>query len=148
MSKTICFYSTRGPYGCFSNFSRHPFTLAGRRWRTVEHYFQALKFYHHDLDRFERIRAAPSPTAAKRIAWEAGATIRHGWDELRDVVMLTALWAKFAQHVDSGRLLLSTGDARLVEHTSNDSYWGDGGDGSGANRLGELLMQVRAELRG
>jgi hypothetical protein len=44
-------------------------------------------------------------------------------------------------------LLLGTGEAVLVEHTANDSYWGDGGDGSGKNRLGALLMQVRAELR-
>jgi predicted NAD-dependent protein-ADP-ribosyltransferase YbiA (DUF1768 family) len=35
----------------------------------------------------------------------------------------------------------------LVEHTARDSYWGDGGDGSGRNRLGHLLMQLRAELR-
>jgi hypothetical protein len=33
-----------------------------------------------------------------------------------------------------------------VEHTTNDRYWGDGGDGSGKNRLGALLMELRAEL--
>ena len=27
-----------------------------------------------------------------------------------------------------------------------DGYWGDGGDGSGINRLGLLLMEVRAGL--
>ena len=32
--------------------------------------------------------------------------------------------------------------------TSNrDSYWGDGGDGSGQNRLGKLLMKLREDLR-
>ena len=44
-------------------------------------------------------------------------------------------------------LLLSTGDATLVEHTENDSYWGDGGDGSGKSMLGRVLMEVRDELR-
>jgi len=44
-------------------------------------------------------------------------------------------------------ILLGTGDAKLVEHTENDSYWGDGGDGSGKNRLGILLMRLRDELR-
>jgi predicted NAD-dependent protein-ADP-ribosyltransferase YbiA (DUF1768 family) len=34
----------------------------------------------------------------------------------------------------------------LVEHTKKDKYWADGGDGSGKNRLGELLMKVRAEI--
>jgi hypothetical protein len=44
-------------------------------------------------------------------------------------------------------LLLSTGNAMIVEHTANDSYWGDGGDGSGLNMLGKVLMEIRNELR-
>jgi hypothetical protein len=39
--------------------------------------------------------------------------------------------------------LLATGDKNIVEHTENTSYWGDGGDGTGLNRLGVLLMEVR-----
>ena len=35
----------------------------------------------------------------------------------------------------------------LVEHTANDAFGGDGGDGSGKNRLGLLLMKLRDELR-
>ena len=42
--------------------------------------------------------------------------------------------------------LLASGDSLLVERAHKDSYWGDGGDGSGQNRLGQLLMQVRTEL--
>jgi hypothetical protein len=53
---------------------------------------------------------------------------------------------KFTQHPHLRALLLSTGDALLVEHTENDSCWGDGGDGSGKNRLGQILMRVRDEL--
>lgn len=33
-----------------------------------------------------------------------------------------------------------------MEHTENDAFWGDGGDGSGHNMLGRLLMELRAEL--
>ncbi|OWK40537.1 GTP cyclohydrolase II [Fimbriiglobus ruber] len=61
--------------------------------------------------------------------------------------MLDALRAKFSQHEEMKAALLGTGDAKLVEHTANDDYWGDGGDGSGKNRLGQLLMRVRDELR-
>jgi predicted NAD-dependent protein-ADP-ribosyltransferase YbiA (DUF1768 family) len=43
---------------------------------------------------------------------------------------------------------LATADAKIVEHTTNDSYWGDGGDGSGRNMLGQVLMRVREELHG
>ena len=42
--------------------------------------------------------------------------------------------------------LKSTDDAKLVEHTSNDSYWGDGGDGKGRNWLGHNLMKVRKRI--
>ena len=43
--------------------------------------------------------------------------------------------------------LLATGDADLIEHTENDDFWGDGGDGKGRNELGRILMAVREVLR-
>jgi hypothetical protein len=44
-------------------------------------------------------------------------------------------------------MLLDTGNAILVEHTDNDNFWGDGGDGRGQNKLGHILMRVRDEIR-
>ena len=61
--------------------------------------------------------------------------------------MRQAVRAKFTQHADLRQLLLDTGDAAIVEHTTNDAYWGDGGDGRGRNVLGQILMSVRQELR-
>lgn len=61
--------------------------------------------------------------------------------------MYDAVWAKFSQNPDIAAEILATGDATLVEHTGKDFYWGDGGDGSGLNRLGSILMEVRARLR-
>jgi ribA/ribD-fused uncharacterized protein len=61
--------------------------------------------------------------------------------------MREAVLAKFTQNADLRAVLLATGDADLVEHTSNDDYWGDGGDGHGKNKLGRILMSVRDELR-
>jgi len=72
---------------------------------------------------------------------------RADWDAVKDDVMRVALRAKFTQHPALRALLLGTGDAVLVEHTRNDTYWADGGDGSGRNRLGELLVELRAALR-
>lgn len=49
--EVIQFYETTGPFGCFSNFSRHPISIDGKRWPTSEHYFQAQKFsgtYHEE----------------------------------------------------------------------------------------------------
>ena len=54
---------------------------------------------------------------------------------------------KFSQNPEIAKELLATGDAILIEHTRNEAYWADGGDGSGKNKLGLLLMQVREELK-
>ena len=61
--------------------------------------------------------------------------------------MLQSLRMKFSQNLEIAKELLATGDAILIEHTRNDDYWADGGDGSGKSKLGLLLMQVREELK-
>jgi len=43
-------------------------------------------------------------------------------------------------------MLLDTRPAYLIENSPSDKYWGCGRDGSGQNKLGVLLMQVRDEL--
>src|SRR5262245_11021263 len=141
----IHFYLASDSYGFLSNFARTHVTLGGVTWPTTEHYFQAQKF--HDPAKQAAIRIAPTPGAAKQIAWSSPEAWRADWDDVRDVVMLDALRAKFGQHKEMRARLLATGDTPLVEHTANDHYWGDGGDGTGRNRLGQLLMQVRGELQ-
>ena len=61
--------------------------------------------------------------------------------------MREGLRLKFKTHHDLREKLLATRDKKLIEHTFKDRYWADGGDGSGKNRLGVLLMELRAELR-
>jgi hypothetical protein len=73
--------------------------------------------------------------------------LRPDWESVKDGIMRDALRAKFTQHETLRDLLLATGDAKIVEHKARDRYWADGGDGSGLNRLGQLLMEVRDELR-
>lgn len=141
----INFYSTTGEYGAFSNFSRHSVFLKGKRWPTSEHYFQAQKFAGTPHE--EAVRACKRPAEAAAMGRSRKLPLRRDWEGVKERVMLEALRAKFTQHDDLNALLLGTGDAVLVEHTANDSYWGDGGDGSGQNRLGHLLMRLRAELR-
>ncbi len=141
----INFYSTTGEYGCFSNFSRHSIWLKGKRWPTSEHYFQAQKFAGTEHE--EQVRKAKTPSLAAGIGRDRKRPLRRDWEAVKERVMLDALRAKFTQHDDLKAVLLGTGDAKLVEHTANDDYWGDGGDGSGRNRLGQLLMQLRDELR-
>jgi N-glycosidase YbiA len=141
----INFYSTTGEYGAFSNFSRHAVFLKGKGWPTSEHYFQAQKFAGTEHE--EAVRRCKKPSEAASMGRSRKLPLRRDWESVKDQIMLDVVRAKFTQHEDLKELLLSTGDAKLVEHTANDSYWGDGGDGSGRNMLGQILMRVRDELR-
>jgi ribA/ribD-fused uncharacterized protein len=144
-NKVINFYSTKDAYGCFSNFSAHPFKLKGKIWKTSEHYFQAQKFAGTEHE--EEIRMIDSPMVAARAGRSRQRPLREDWEVVKDDVMREAIRAKFTQHEDLRKILLETGDAILVEHTANDRYWADGGDGSGLNMLGKLLMELREQLR-
>lgn len=142
---TIYFYGKTDDYGCFANTSDHGFTLDGRYWRSVEHCYQAHKFA--DPAWAERIRQARTVREARALGQSRKVPIRPDWDREREAVMVAAVRAKMAAHPDVRRRLLDTGDALLVEASPYDHYWGCGADGTGANRLGEILMQVRRELR-
>lgn len=142
--QTIRFYSTTDDYGEFSNFAEYPIRIDGETWPTTEHYFQAQKF--EDAVYRQRIRKTHSPMEAARMGRDRKMKLRRDWESVKVSVMHAALLAKFRQHEDLRALLLSTGDAKLVEHTENDDYWGDGGDGRGRNMLGQLLMRVREAL--
>lgn len=140
----IKFYSTQDEFGEFSNFAHFPIKLDGKMWHTTEHYFQAQKF--EDKQYQEKIRKELSPMIAARLGRDRKQKLRNDWESVKNNVMEKALLAKFTQHEELKELLISTGDAKLIEHTSNDAYWGDGGDGKGKNFLGRLLMKVRDEI--
>ena len=144
MANPLLFYRLNEPFGEFSNFSPHPLRLKDRVWPTVEHYFQAQKFAGTAHE--EVIRNTTSPMIAARMGRSRSRPLRKDWETVKENVMREALQAKFTQHPPLLELLLSTGNRPLIEHTKNDRYWGDGGDGQGRNRLGSLLMELRAEI--
>lgn len=95
----------------------------------------------------EKIRQIVSPMDAALEGRNRQNPLRSDWEEVKDEVILQALRMKFSQNPEIAKGLLATGDAILIEHTQNDAYWADGGYGSGKNKLGLLLMQVREELK-
>ncbi|MEJ2150559.1 MAG: NADAR family protein [Chloroflexota bacterium] len=142
----IYFYSARErPYGCFSNFAPYGFLLDGTWWPTSEHYYQAQKFAGTPYE--ERIRKARSPKAAARLGRSRKHRPRDDWERVKDEVMRRAVRRKFEAHADIREVLLSTGETPIVENSPIDYYWGCGADGSGENRLGAILMDVRDTLR-
>jgi len=142
----IYFYRERDePYGCFSNYSRHSFIIDGLPWSTVEHYFQAQKFTgtpHEDA-----VRLAKTPHIAKMMGNDRARPLRPDWQHVKDDIMRLAVRRKFESHPDIQEVLLSTGDAVIVEDSPHDYYWGCGANRTGRNMLGKILMETRSALR-
>ena len=74
--------------------------------------------------------------------------MRNDWDDVKDNVMRTAVWAKFTQHQKLQDLLITTNTSYIAENSPRDPYWGLGQDGDGENMLGRILMEVRTFLTG
>lgn len=146
----IGFYrASEKPYGAFSNLFRREMVFEGRAFPTAEHAYQAGKARKETVR--DWILSAPSPSLVAMAAhglytWD----IVPDWSRVKFDRMREVLRAKFTQHDDLRILLLSTGDARLVEmgRTNNavNRTWGEV-NGKGLNMLGVLLMEIRAELR-
>ena len=173
-SATIRFYEPKKPFYEFSNFFETSFELDGTKWTTTEHYFQASKF-RQNPDYVEVIRVASTPNKAfilgqqKKKGGYAGkwpldpkkdkrslndlidsfkeCKIIEDWDQVVKIeVMEKAVMAKFSQNEKLRALLISTGDAEIVEDSPRDSFWGIGKDGNGQNMLGKILMKIRTLL--
>jgi len=141
----IYFYSTIDHYGCFSNFSTHGLELEGYFWPTAEHYFQAQKFA--GTPYAEQIRRAKTPEQAARLGRSRDVKLRSDWEEVKDTIMQRAVLKKFETHSNLREILLNTGDEEIIENAPGDYYWGCGANGTGQNKLGKILMEVRAILR-
>jgi ribA/ribD-fused uncharacterized protein len=145
----IKFYrSNEKPYGIFSNLYRRNFEFEGRKYPTAEHAYQAGKPRRITVQKW--LLRAPSPSLVAMAAhglytWE----IASNWSEIKYDRMRQVLRAKFSQHEDLKNILISTGQARLVEVGKVDSpvnrTWGEV-NGKGQNLLGVMLMELRLEL--
>lgn len=146
MPNRILFYDQKAHNGFMSNYYEREITIDGLVYPSCEHYYQSMK-YHPNEKVMERVRKAETPGKAKALGRSSKYLLREDWETVKFDVMKKALLAKFSQHEDLKRLLLKTGDAELVENAPKDYIWGCGTDGSGANHLGRLLMDVRADIR-
>lgn len=146
MNKINFYSSSETPFGVFSNFLRgHPITLKGKSWPTSEHYYQAQKFV--DTEHEESVRLTKDPAEAAAMGRDKKRPLRKDWNEVKNDIMREAIHAKFTQYQTLKDILLASGNLEIVEHTTNDRYWADGGNGSGQNWLGKLLMELREELK-
>ena len=132
-------------YQEFDNRFPAPFTLEGKTWPTVEHYYQAMKFPELP-EHQEAIRLLPTASAAQKLGKAKDPTkpIRADWKEKRESILRTALLAKFTQNPTLQKLLFDTYPRPLVFADANDSFWGYGRTKQGQNKLGQMLMEYRS----
>jgi ribA/ribD-fused uncharacterized protein len=138
-----------GENAFLSNFFEREVEFHGLKVSTNEHGFQMMK----TLNKRERedIAFAPTPGKAKRKGRKC--TLRKDWEKVKKQVMLDVVRAKFEQHPDLAAKLIATGNAILIEgNTWHDNIWGNClcpqcVDEVGQNLLGQILMQVREELK-
>lgn len=142
----IRFYrANERPYGVFSNLFHRPIEFEGITYPTSEHAYQAGKARKPAVR--DWILNAPTPALAAMAAhglyvWD----VVPNWAQIKFDRMRAVLRAKFDQHADLRELLLSTGNARLVEagtvNNAVNRLWGEV-NGKGANMLGVMLMELR-----
>ncbi|WP_066592296.1 NADAR family protein [Sphingomonas pruni] len=146
----IRFYrASERPWGSFSNLFRRDIEFEGEVFPTSEHAYQAGKARKSEVRKW--LMQAPSPALLAMAAhglyyWD----VSPGWSTRKYDRMRAVLRAKFEQHADLRELLLSTGEARLVESATVDNevnrLWGEV-NGVGRNMLGTMLMELRSDLR-
>lgn len=83
-----------GDFAFLSNFFYSPITIEGKRYLTVENYFQAMKAA--NPDDAEEIRLASTPSKSKRLGRHC--VIRKDWEDIKEDVMYKGVKAKFIQN--------------------------------------------------
>ena len=151
MATEIKFCTPNGPYWFLSPLAAFPICMMvdGREFTfpTVEHYYQAMKFFATD-SRFNVILTMKNPDDARLITKtpEYKVNRRPDFDNQKYEIMERGLRARYKQNPDAAKMLVETGDAILIK-SCPVCYKCGFGIGCGENRIGKTLMQIRKELQ-
>jgi N-glycosidase YbiA len=138
------FYRIKDPGGFLGNFWKARMYIYGQWWNWIEAPYQSQKTY--NLAEKKLIWEATKPMQARDLGQTV--TMISDWDQIKRTVMKECCLAKFLQHADLRKQLMETGTEELIEDSPVDSWWGCGKDGNGRNELGQILMEIREELKG
>lgn len=132
----------RDDFFFLSNFYAAPIRYNGYSYRNTEAAFQAQK----TLDENQRVQFIQlNPSDAKRKGRHVN--LRPDWEDVKDNIMYEIVLAKFTQNESLRKRLIATGNEELIEGNDwGDQYWGVS-NGSGKNKLGQILMRVREEVK-
>lgn len=146
----IRFCSAEGKWGVLSPYAEFPIQMEADgkvyTFPTVEHYYQAMKFYASD-ERFKVILSLKNPDEARLLTKTPEYKInrRPDFDKNKFTVMEKGLRAKFMQNQEAAEMLKATGNAVLIKSCAVCYKCGFGA-GSGQNYMGKILMKIREEL--
>lgn len=118
-----------------------------------EHCFQSMKVAAsamNDAQKFEwmtKMAAAPTPGQSKYLGRSINIDIQK-WNAMAYRCMQRTQELKYTQNLELAKLLMDTGDAKLIEGNFwGDQLWGVDDKGMGKNQLGIILMELRENLR-
>jgi ribA/ribD-fused uncharacterized protein len=144
---------------CLSQWFDSPFTVAGVRYATAEHWMMAEKArLFGDEAAAQRVLAAAHPGEAKQAGRDVSPFRPDLWAARRFEIVVTGNYHKFTQNPALAEFLSGTGERVLVEAAPNDAIWGIGVKEDdpraahpalwpGENLLGFALMAVRTRLQ-
>lgn len=148
------------PHGYLSNWYKSPISIDGIVFPTVEHYMmwsKAVMFGDSAIS--QKVMESEDPSTVKKLGRQVRNFDPLKWDANCVRIVLEGNLAKFRQHPDLGKKLLSTGDSYLAEAADYDKVWGIGLSANdprsqdmkqwnGKNYLGKILHDVRRRLQG
>jgi len=141
----IEFYKEFGDLGYLANYSNHGFSIDGVYYKTVEHYYQAMKFDNEEIK--NRIINAETPKEASNIGRDRNNKRIDNFKDIKNDIMFNGILEKFRQNRDIAYKLVETRKALIAEATIDEYYWGIGKDKSGQNNIGKILVQVRERIK-
>lgn len=136
--------SFRGDNRWLSNFELAPLTVNKWIFPSNENLYQAMKSRGENVEQTFTDFCAMTPGQSMR----AGRKLqyRDDWESIKVMVMTHINWLKYGSYWDLYRKLMATNGTWLVEgNTWKDRFWGVT-DGTGANNLGTVLMDIRESL--
>lgn len=134
-------------FSVFDNFSSFRVLVDGVLYCTVEHAYQASKFFDTAPEIAKEITECYSAHEAQKIAYANRDKQRKDWAEVKLSIMENLLRKKIEQNPYVKRKLIQTKDYMICEDSPKDSFWGIGPNRDGRNELGKLWMKLREELR-
>lgn len=135
-----------GPFRFLSNFFilENGVSLEGDYYPSVEHAYQAAKWPRNLRGQFVECTSG----RAKKLGKEAPNFNGKKWNKVKVSLMKELCRQKFVNNPKLGKMLLMTEGCMLEERNNwGDVFWGRNEKGEGENQLGQILMDVRHELK-